>query len=151
ANTVPGILKNIIDRFLPTLNFSLEYNNGRYMHGFKPGFNPGSFVLISSCNYWGIDGFDLIVKSFQELLNNYPGSKLAGSLFRPHSSIFRSGAGFNSIGAQEIIEASKVAARELFKKGEIFTRTEKTISKELISEKEFVRLINFYDKQMDKK
>jgi multimeric flavodoxin WrbA len=57
-----GPLKNLMDRILIPLGKPfIEFRDGHCHHPLREGTKPGQVILVSSCGYWEMDNFDLLL------------------------------------------------------------------------------------------
>jgi len=145
---LPSIFKNFLDRLFPVFDPWLGMNNGLTMHPLKEEFFPGKIVLISSCGYWEMSNFDIVLNYFNNYIK-YMGQELSGSLLRPHALAFRY-SDKNNDKIKNIIQAGEKGAKELIDSGEISQETEKEASQEIMPREDYIKWFNDFYKQFDK-
>jgi len=136
-----GPMKNLIDRMVPFGVPHFEIGDGRVSHSLRDDVKRGKLVLVSSCGYWGIDNFDLLVEYMKRGFCRSAEREFAGALLRPHSMPFM---GMLKMGKPvgDILEASKEAGKQLAREGKISPETLKTISRQLMPLEAFVQMAN---------
>ena len=111
-----GPLKTLIDRLLiPLGETRLSLLDGHCHHAMRADVKRGKIILVSSCAYWELDNFDLLISQF-EALCGYAERTLAASLLRPHAPAFAVMLG-KAPNADDVIAAAKEAGRQ-FAQGE---------------------------------
>ena len=133
-----GPLKNLIDRILIPLGEPfIELRDGHCHHPLREGTKPGQIVLVSSCGYWEIDNFDLLLAHIHAFCEHAE-REFAGALLRSHGPalqpMMKEGA---PVG--DIFEAAKAAGRQLVADGKMSPETLATVSRELLPLEAWVR------------
>jgi len=84
-----GPMKTFIDRMLiPWGETYVNLKDGRSHHPMKNKIKEGKVFLVSSCAYWEIDNFDLLLKHMEEFCFHAE-REFVGSLLRPHSPMMK--------------------------------------------------------------
>ena len=133
-----GPLKNLIDRILiPLGEPRIELRDGHCHHPLRKGTKPGKIVLVSSCGYWELDNFCLLLTHVHALCEHAE-REFAGALLRPHGPalqpMLEQGA---PIG--DLFEAAKEAGRQLARDGKMSPETLAIVSRELLPLEAWVR------------
>ena len=132
---VPGPMKNLIDRTIPLMSPALELRGGHCRYPVREGVKHGKLVLVSTCGWWEMDNFDLMVAQMKGLCANLE-REFAGALLRPHGALKQ----MVEMGMplDDIFEAAKDAGRQLVEEDKISTENLTTISRELVTLEMFV-------------
>ena len=126
-----GPLKNLIDRILIPLGEPfMGLRDGHCHHPLREGTKSGQVVLVSSCGYWEMDNFDLLLAQMHAFCEHAE-REFAGALLRPHGpalqAMMQQGAPVN-----DIFEAAKEAGRQLVEDGTMSPETVAIVSRELL-------------------
>ena len=121
---LPGPMKNLIDRTLPLFEPFMELRDGHCSGNRREGTRNSKVVLVSSCGYWEMDNFDL-------MLNYMKVFEFAGALLRPHADAMMP---MMEMGGSldDIFEAAKEAGRQLVRDGKMSDETLAIVSRELM-------------------
>lgn len=132
---IPGPMKNLIDRTVPLMFPALELRDGHCRYPVREGVKHGKLVLISTCGWWEMDNFDLLISQMKGLCKNLE-REFAGALLRPHGALKQ----MVEMGMplDDIFEAAKDAGRQLVEEDKISTENLTTISRELVTLEMFV-------------
>jgi len=131
--TVPGIMKNFLDRCLPRLEpYLIRKENGSTRHPRRWTQN-GRVVIFSVCGFPEMEHFDALRRMYR-LLSETSGTHIVGEVLRPASESLQFS---NQMGgAVEAIEDAIVeAGRQIGTIGYIKRETEKTISQSLFKDR----------------
>ncbi|UCE15199.1 MAG: flavodoxin family protein [Candidatus Heimdallarchaeota archaeon] len=133
-----GPMKVLIDRILtPVGEPYIGVKDGRCHHPIRENIKRGKLVLVSSCGYWEIENFDLLIAHMKEF-SFHSEWEFVGALLRPHAPalkpMIRSGAPI-----YDIFEAAKKAGHQLIMDGKMSSETLSIVSRELLPMKEWVR------------
>jgi multimeric flavodoxin WrbA len=137
---MPGTLKNLIDRFIPLIEPYFVMREGHCRHPPREPRRQPKLVLIANCGFWEMDNFDPLVVHVKAVCKNMCWD-FAGALLRPHGEAL----GYmvkNGLEVQDVLTAAKNAGRELARTGKISKVNMKTVSRELISLKNYVEITN---------
>jgi len=131
---MPGPMKNLIDRMNPLWEPFLELYDGHCSGHPREGTKHSKVVLVSSCGYWEMDNFDLLL-DYMRIFD------FAGALLRPHADALRP---MMEEGAplDDICEAAKEAGRQLVRDGEMSAETLATVSRELMPLEKYIEFYN---------
>jgi hypothetical protein len=101
---------------------------------------PDKVALISSCAFWEMDNFDLVVSHMKDFCGQIA-SEFAGALLRPHGPLLmamkKQGAPVN-----DIFEAAKKAGRQLAEDGTMSPDTLGVVGRELMPLTMYVETVN---------
>lgn len=113
-----GPLKTFIDRLLiPLGKPRLSLVDGHCHHAMRDDVKQGKVILVSSCAYWELDNFDLLVSQFDALCGHAERT-FAFQLLRPHAPAFQAMLG-KSEQADDVVRAAKEAGTCFVKDGAI--------------------------------
>jgi len=100
----------------------------------REGTKSSKVVLVSSCWFWEMDNFDLML-DYMRMFD------LAGALLRPHAEALRP---MMEMGAplDDIFEAAKEAGRQLVRDGKMSAGTLATVSRELMPLESYIEFWN---------
>jgi len=113
-----GPLKTFIDRLLiPLGEPGLSLVDGHCHHSMRDGVKRGQVVVVSSCAYWELDNFDLLLSQL-EAFCGHAERTLAAGLLRPHAPAFQAMLGTNAA-ADDVIAAAKEAGTRFVEDGVI--------------------------------
>jgi multimeric flavodoxin WrbA len=141
-----GQTKQFLDRTLPLLQPFYEFREGHCRHPLRDDVNPnGQLVLVSNAGFWEMDNFTPIILHMQAYCRNMSRA-YAGALLRPHGPALRA---MQAMGApvDDVLDAVKDAGRQLIDNGVMTENTLNTISRPLLSAKDFAHTINQRFKQ----
>jgi len=133
-----GPLKNLIDRILiPLGQTHLELRDGHCRHPLREEVKSGKVVLVSSCGYWELDNFDLLLAHMQAFCEHAE-REFAGALLRPHGPALRP---MMERGApvSDIFEAAREAGQQLIERQEMAAGTLAGVSRALMPLEAYVR------------
>lgn len=129
---VTGLMKNLMDRMLPLLYPLYELRGGHYRHPLREGVKRGKGVLVSSCGFWEVDGFDPLLVHLKAFCKNVD-REFAGALLRSYGRGLR-GAVKRGLPLEDIFEAAKEAGWQLVQRGVMLNESLKTVARELGSQ-----------------
>jgi multimeric flavodoxin WrbA len=139
-DAVSGPLKNVIDRMTPFLRLHAEVRDGRSRHLVEEGHRDGKVVLVSNCGLWEMDNFDPLLVHTKAACKHVA-REFVGALLRPHGGtlrdLLRKGEPVD-----DVLEAARVAGRQLVRDGEMSADTLGIVSRELISLEEYIQYMN---------
>lgn len=137
---ISGPMKNLIDRITPLLQPLMELRDGHHRMIPDEETRPGKIVLVSSCAFWEMDSFDLLLSHMDEICKHVA-RQFAGALLRPHApglmAMKRQGVPVN-----DIFEAAKKAGRQLVEDGKMSPDTLKVVGRELMPPDMYVKTVN---------
>ncbi|MFC1668728.1 flavodoxin family protein [Chlamydiota bacterium] len=148
SHGVSSYLSKVLERGLPLLTPYIEEREGHSYHTNR-NKRDGKIVLVSSCAFWELDNFDPLlmrIKSFcKGSLKEY-----AGALLRPHMPALRIMEKSSNL-VIDIFNAAEEAGKQLIVNGEIEKDMLRTISRELMPLKKYIKINNFYFRNILKK
>ena len=133
-----GPLKNLIDRILiPLGEPQLGLREGHCRHPLREGTKHGKVVLVSTCGYWEMDNFDLLLAHMKAFCEHAERA-FAGALLRPHGPALRP---MMERGAavSDIFEAAREAGQQLMQKQQMAVETLDRVSRALLPLEAYVR------------
>lgn len=131
-NGVTGPMKILMDRMLP---LGVPVTNLKDGHSNHPSRRliPGSkVVLVSSCGLYENDNFEPMIVHIKAFCKNVD-REFAGALVRPHGWVV------NEL-PEDILKAARTVGYQLISEGKMSKDFLNTISRELISLEEFLKL-----------
>lgn len=143
---MPGTLKNLIDRLIPTIEPYFVIQEKHCRHPPRQPHKHSKVVLVSNCGFWEKDNFDPLVMHMRAICKN-ASWEYVGALLRPHGEalgyMLRKG-----MPVQDVLDAAKNAGKELVKTGKISEENLKIVSRDLVSLKNYVEMTNKGFKQV---
>jgi len=137
---VTGPMKNLMDRMNPFYLPFFELRDGHSWVILREGVKEGKVVLVSSCAFWEMDNFDLLLTHMKAFFEN-PAREFAGALLRPHADLLRPLMA-EGVPLNDIFEAAKEAGRQLVGDGKMTPETLTTVSRELMPLEMFLQSTN---------
>ncbi len=134
---VPGELQNIFNRTMPLFTDGVVVRGRSLMPAIRDPLKLKKIALVSSCAYWGLENFDLLVETVEFMAKAFE-TKLARPLLRPNADMLRP-RGTDRQTARAIFDAAKMAGSELVRKEEISARTARAVQIPLMSRDQFLR------------
>ncbi len=129
--TVPGIMKNFLDRSLPRLEpYLIKHPNGSTRHPRRWSKN-GRMILFSVCGFPEIEHFDALRRMYQ-LLSQASGTEIVGEILRPASESLHFSQQIGD-GVTAMEEALYTAGYQVATLGFIRQQTEAAISQPLFT------------------
>lgn len=126
-----GPLKNLIDRILIPLGEPfVELRDGHCHHPLREGTRTGQVALVSSCGYWEMGNFDLLL-AHMEAICEHAEREFAGALLRPHAPALQPMMKQGAL-IDDIFEAAREAGRQLVADGEMAPETLAKVSRPLV-------------------
>jgi multimeric flavodoxin WrbA len=139
-SSVNGPMKNLWDRMIiPMGEARTVFRGGRSRHPMREGIKSGKIILVSSCGYWKIDNFDLVIEQTEEFAY-HAAREYWGALLRPHAYALRPMLDSGSQ-ADDVIEAARNAGRQLIEHGDMFSKTLNVVSRELVPLESYVSVV----------
>ncbi len=137
---VNGPMKILWDRMvIPMGEAHTEYKEGRSRHPMREGIKSGKVILVSSCGYWGLHNFNLLIEHTKELCF-HTHREYIGSILRPHAYALKSLVEGGNQG-DDVLEAARMAGRQLIEHGELSQKTLDIVSRELVPLESYVRVV----------
>lgn len=137
---ISGEMKILLERLIPRAFPFIELRDSHTRHPLRGGKKPGKLVLISVCGFWELENFNAMLTHIHAICRNSQW-EFAGALLRPHGAALRE---MQKVGIQmdDIFKAAKEPGKELIDVGKISPQTLKKVSRELVSQKDFVKIFN---------
>lgn len=82
-----GLLKNCIDRLIPTIDPHIDLRDGHCRHPSHGSWNIRRLALVSVCGFPELDNFDPLVAHVKAICRNL-NAEFAGALLRPAAPMF---------------------------------------------------------------
>ncbi len=135
-----GLLKNFVDRLVPTVEPFFEIRNGHIRH---PARNTkiSRVALVSVCGFPEMDNFDPIVHHVRAICRNM-NAKFAGAVLRPAAPALDAAKIFHPFKTWDVSGAIKKAGIEFVQDGEISDETAATAAMEIFSAEDYKREAN---------
>jgi len=148
VDDVTGPMKTLMDRMVPLLQIFIETRDGHTRHPLKE-FRKRRVILVSSCGFWELDNFDVLVAHMQAFAKNIT-AEFSGALLRPHAASLK---GMIAMGApvQDIPEAAREAGRQMVRENRISPGLLETISRPLVPRDVYQQTSNQHFMEMTKK
>jgi multimeric flavodoxin WrbA len=134
---LPGAMQNVINRLCPLLDPILEWRDGRTRARFRDDVRIRKMALVAVCGWWELGNFGTVVRIADELAED-ASVEFAGSVLRPHAHRMKADGEFTDDGLA-VVEALRMAGRELIAEGRMNLDTLRAIARPLISEQEIRR------------
>jgi len=113
-----GPLKTLIDRLLiPLGEPRLSLVDGHCHHSMRSDVKKGQIILVSSCAYWELDNFDLLIAQI-EALCGHAERNFAEKLLRPHAAAFQAMLGSGGP-ADDVVQAAREAGKLFVESGTV--------------------------------
>jgi multimeric flavodoxin WrbA len=140
VSSVNGPMKNLWDRIIiPMGEVRTVFRNGRSRHPMRAGIKSGKIVLVSSCGYWKVDNFNMLIDLTKEF-GYHSEREYIGALLRPHAYAMRYMVDSGNQ-ADDVLEAAREAGRQLIEHGKIPLKALNGVSRELVSLESYVSVI----------
>jgi hypothetical protein len=133
-------LKAVLDRSIPLVQPFFEIRDDHCRHPPLQEREPIKVVLVSVSGFTELDNFDPLLAHIKAFCKNVNG-EFAGALLRPIGAslpVFRQ----MGLPVDDIFESIKEAGRELVLTGTISSKTQNSISREIVPREEYVKRIN---------
>lgn len=137
---LPGEMQNVINRLCPLLDPVLAFRERRTRARLREGVGIRQFVLVSTSGWWELGNFGTVVRVVEELAE-VAGVTFAGAVLRPHASLMKE-AGVLTRDGEDVLQAARIAGRELAQENRMSRETLDRISCPLISRKELWQRYN---------
>ena len=129
---LPGAMQEFLNRMVPLMQPSLELREGRTRAKMRENVKLSKFFLISTSGWWELGNFDRTIHIVKEFAAT-SSIEFAGAILRPHARMMLQ----LTEEAQEIFDATRDAGYQFATNGSISQETLDSISRPLISEKEY--------------
>ena len=141
---MPGPMKNLIDRTVALWEPFMVLQDGHCWQEMRQGVKFSKVVLVSSCAFWEMDNFALLV-SYMSAISNF-----AGALLRPHADALKPMMDKGEP-VDDIFEAARSAGRQLVRDGSMSAETLATVSREFMALDKYIEFYNQgFRKALDK-
>jgi len=140
VDSMTAMMKNLIERMIPSSQPFFNLRDGHCRHIARKGGKYTKVVLVSNCGFWEIDNFKPLLVHMKAFCRNL-GVEFAGALLRPHGEALRP---MMEIGmpVNDIFEAAKRAGYQLIKNDKMSPRTLKLVSRELLPLEMYIQHAN---------
>ncbi|MFX1492156.1 MAG: flavodoxin family protein [Promethearchaeota archaeon] len=141
-------MKAVLDRSIPLVQPFFEIRDDHCRHPPLHARKPIKVVLVSVSGFTELDNFDPLLYHVKGFCKNLNG-EFAGAILRPLGAQLE---GFKRMGlpVEDIFDAIKQAGKELVQMGTISSKTQKTISREIVPREEYVKRLNAsFQQQID--
>jgi multimeric flavodoxin WrbA len=140
-SNVNGPMKNLWDRMIiPMGEVTTVFKDGRSRHPMREGIKSGKVVIVSSCGYWKIDNFNLLIEQTKEVAY-HAAREYSGALLRPHAYAFRSMIESGDQ-ADDVKKAAKDAGYQLIEQEMMSSKTLKDVSRELVPLESYAKVVD---------
>ncbi len=130
---LPGQMQNFLNRLCPLLRPDIVIREGRTRVGFHKDVAIRKIVLVSTSGWWELDNFGTVVRIVKEFCED-ASVEFAGAILRPHFPLMRE----KGEKAREILEASRLAGRQLVREGSISPGVLQVVSQPLMSQEDWM-------------
>ncbi len=134
---LPGEFQNVFNRTMPLFNEKVVVKGRTLLPGIREPLRLRKIALVSSCAFWGLENFDLLVETMEFMAKAFD-TRLARPLLRPNADMMRP-RGTDRQTAKTILEAARSAGAELVARDEISARSARTVQMPLMSRDQFLR------------
>ncbi len=134
---LPGEAQNVFNRTMPLFNDEVVVRGRTLLPGMREPLKLRRIVLVSSCGFWGLENFELLVEQLEFVAKSL-GTRLARPLLRPNADMLRP-RGTDRQTAKAIFDAARSAGSELITKDEISAKSARRVQIPLMSRDKFLR------------
>jgi len=131
-----GLMKNFIDRLVPSVQPFFELRDGHMRHPRISKIRQ-KVVLLSVCGFIEMDNFDPLISHIKAMCKNMD-ADLAGMVLRPSAPGLNVAKFLHPIKTHKIRSAIKEAGKEFAVTGQIKTETSQMISQQLFTTDQYV-------------
>jgi multimeric flavodoxin WrbA len=135
-----GLMMRLLERTVMLLSPMFEVHDGCTRHVVSPYMTEKSVVLISTCGYYEASAFESLVCQVKDMTRSHH-RRFAGALLRPHGLALKFMQA-NGIDVRDVLGAAERAGAELVRAGAFSDETLRAVSRPLLSQEEFVRMMN---------
>ena len=149
ADGPSALTKLFADRLIPLLEPFFELRDGHFRHPKRQGVNVAKTALVSTCGYWELDNFDVVVEWAKRLTAQFD-AVFAGALLRPHAPILER---FEEAGKEppRVYQAAFEAGRQLVNRETIDEDVLAGVSRPLLPAKFYLMGANrFFETELEK-
>ncbi len=115
---LPGELQNLFNRTMPLFKPNVQVRGRTLIPTRMKHVMVERVALVSTCGWWGLENFDLLVKDFEFMAKIFD-VPLMRPLLRPEADIFRRRSREGDSVCIDILGAAEQAGAQLVKKGDI--------------------------------
>jgi multimeric flavodoxin WrbA len=133
-----GLMKNFVDRLVPTTQPFFEIRDNRMRHPKRSDNTKQKVALVSVCGFIEMETFDPLLYHIKAICRNMD-AEFAGAVFRPGAPGMESAAMLHPFKTRKIKKAIKEAGKEFATAGKIRTETSMAISQELFTREQYVK------------
>jgi multimeric flavodoxin WrbA len=133
---LPGELQNLFNRTMPLFEPTVVLREGSLLPSRRKDVRLKKIALVSSCSYWGLENFELVVRIF-EFMAKVMDVKLSRPLLRPNADLLKAMIKKGD-DCHHVLEAAEEAGAELVNKGNIGRKTAEAVQKPFMSRKQFL-------------
>jgi multimeric flavodoxin WrbA len=147
-----GLLKNCIDRMVPTADPHIEFRDGHCRHAGRNESRIKRVALVSVCGFFELDNFDPLVTHVKAICRNM-GADYAGAVLRPAAPMFPSIPTIHPLffKIRAVTKAFEQAGREFAASGKISDEAARAAGEEVVSKDKYVEECNkWFDKELAK-
>lgn len=134
------LMVRLLERTVMLLSPLFEIHDGATRHVASPYAVEKSVVLVSTCGYYEESAFESLVCQVKDLTRSHH-RRFAGALLRPHGLALNYMQA-NGIDVDDVLMAARQAGEELARTGVFSAETLRIVSRPLLSQEDFVRLMN---------
>ncbi|MHA2027487.1 MAG: flavodoxin family protein [Candidatus Thorarchaeota archaeon] len=139
-SNVNGPMKNLWDRMIiPMGEATTVFRDGRSRHPMREGIKSGKVIMVSSCGYWKIDNFNLLIEQTKEF-GYHAVREYSGALLRPHAYAFKSMIESGDQ-ADDVQKAARDAGCQLIEHGKMAPKTLNDVSRELVPLESYANVV----------
>lgn len=133
---LPGEVQNLLNRTMPLFEPTVVERKGALLPTKRKDVKVKRLALVSSCSYWGLENFYLVVRTF-EFLGRAFDAKLARPLLRPNADVLRHmiREGKDCSG---ILGAAERAGAQFARTGSVPKASADAVQRPLMTKKEFM-------------
>ncbi|MDH4122771.1 MAG: flavodoxin family protein [Thermoplasmata archaeon] len=133
---LPGELQNLFNRTMPLFEPKVVRREGSLLPSRKKEMKLKRIALVSSCSYWGIENFDLVVKTFEFMAKAFD-ARLSRPLLRPNADLL-SDMIKKGENCENILKAAEKAGTQFAGTGIIGKDTSEAVQAPLMSLEQFL-------------
>jgi len=139
--TVSGLMKNLMDRYLPLLDPHIVKRGEHYGHPPRYEDENRRIVLIANCGFPERDNFSGLVETFYRFTDD-PDSELMATILCPMGELLGQSALQDSL--RWYYEAVRNAGNEVVELGHITPETQAILDREIVPMEVFLSMANAY-------
>lgn len=141
--TVPGLMKDFMDRCCPLIKPHIVKRGNQYIHPTRYEDEwPKKMVLISNCGYPERHHFGGLVETFRQFSASHPDLVLVGNILCSAGGLLGNSQYKDML--QGYIDAAHRAGREVVEQNGIMPETQAVLDRELIDPESYSRGVNAY-------